>query len=75
MSNPLCTLCGKTSKPTTNGVCEICIEEYKTIRSYIEAKPLANVMEISNATKISIKRINQFVDKGKFILMPKDGSG
>jgi hypothetical protein len=75
MNNQLCILCGKSAKPTTHSVCETCVEEYKTIRSYIEEKPLANIMEISNATKISIKRINQFVDNGKFILLPKEDKG
>jgi NMD protein affecting ribosome stability and mRNA decay len=68
----MCLLCGQSTKPAKNGVCETCIEEYETIRSYIVQHPSANLMEISNATKISIKRINQFVDKGKFILIPKD---
>ncbi|TJY44035.1 hypothetical protein E5161_01155 [Cohnella pontilimi] len=72
MNYPMCQLCGQSTSPIKNGACETCIEEYDTIRNYIEQHPSANMMEISYATKISIKRINQFVDKGKFILVQKE---
>lgn len=71
MNNRLCLICGELTA-TINGVCATCTEDYKKIRSHIETNPLDNIMQISNATNITLKRINQLVDKGKFILIPKD---
>jgi hypothetical protein len=63
MGNNLCPSCGFL-KPVIHLVCESCTEEYKAIRFYIEKQPLSNIMEISTSTKISLKKIRMYIEKG-----------
>jgi hypothetical protein len=53
-------------RPAVNGICESCKGEYTTIRTFIEKYPISNLMDISNATKISLAKIRTFLDKGYF---------
>ncbi|MCY9669916.1 hypothetical protein M5X11_34250 [Paenibacillus alginolyticus] len=57
-NNQLCKLCGLLTPVTNNGVCESCTEEYAIIYNFIKNKPTATILEISTATKISLKKIN-----------------
>jgi hypothetical protein len=67
MPNNLCLFCGNL-RPTLQGMCEHCSEEYTRIRSFIELKPTANIMELAHETKVSYKKIKLFIEKGNFIL-------
>jgi predicted ATP-dependent serine protease len=62
-----CQICGEL-KSSNSGLCESCKEEYNTIRSYIEKSPRSTLMDISNSTRLSLKKIRLFVERGHFDL-------
>jgi molybdenum cofactor biosynthesis enzyme MoaA len=64
--NNFCQSCDQL-RPTSQGICDVCTEDYKVIREYIQQNPESNVMDISNSTKISLKKIRIFVEKGNFL--------
>jgi hypothetical protein len=61
-----CQFCDQL-KPTVQGMCVVCTEEYKIVRDYVLQYPDSNVMDIANSTKISFKKIRIFVKKGNFV--------
>jgi ribosomal protein L40E len=65
LNNNVCPYCGFL-KPAIRLACESCTEEYEALRLYIEKQPLSNMMEISNSTKISLKKIRLYIEKGHF---------
>jgi hypothetical protein len=67
VNNNLCPYCGLL-KPVIHLVCESCLEECKAIRFYIEKQPFSNMMEVSTSTKISLKKIRLYIEKGYFSL-------
>jgi molybdenum cofactor biosynthesis enzyme MoaA len=64
--NNFCEFCDQL-RPTLQGMCDVCTEEFKTIRDYISQYPDSNVMDISISTKVSLKKIRLFVVKGNFV--------
>jgi hypothetical protein len=62
-----CEVCGDL-KSSINGYCEPCKEEYNIVRSYIMKSPLSTLMDISNSTGVSLKKIRRFVETGDFQL-------
>lgn len=73
MNYQICRLCNELKASTNNQICESCTDEYKTIRTHIEKNPKSTVLEISTETRVSLKRINQLVEIGRFTLVPNEG--
>lgn len=71
-SYEICDFCGNLAEKTKYHMCHRCREGYLHIRSIIEENPNATVLEISNRTGLTIKKIHTFVNKGYFSI--KEGS-
>jgi hypothetical protein len=60
-----CQFCNEL-KPTVNGFCKSCEEQYTRVRQYIDMHNSPNLLEICNATKTSPTKIRRFIEKGHF---------
>lgn len=67
MSGKVCQYCGYL-KPANDAFCTTCTDEYIKIRSYIEERPASSLMEIAASTRIPLKKVRLFVEKGHFLL-------
>jgi hypothetical protein len=67
VNNNFCPYCGFLM-PANRLACEYCTEEYEAIRFYLEQHPLSTMMEVSTSTKISLKKIRLYIEKGHFSL-------
>jgi len=64
-----CPRCGRVFTKIRNNVCPACekIEEetFNVLKAYIEENPLCNMGQLSEATKVPIKRITQYIRDGR----------
>jgi len=70
MSSTNCPVCGKIfDKQGFYEVCEDCFAQYETdfdkVRDYLYSHPNKNILEVSNATGISIDKIRTFLRQGR----------
>jgi predicted ATP-dependent serine protease len=64
--NNFCMFCDQI-KPSHQGMCNECRDEYNLIRDYIMQRTDANAMDISNSTKVSLMKIRRFIEKGNLL--------
>lgn len=67
-----CKRCGRLYTYTGNDLCPECYkqdeEDFIKVRDYLDVHPLATMMEISQNTQVSVKKIMDFLKEGRLIL-------
>ncbi|MPN56723.1 hypothetical protein SDC9_204415 [bioreactor metagenome] len=70
MSYDICRICGRFFNRNGNTLCEECYEkdrlQYEKVREYVENHHNATVIDIINATSVTLKTIMRFVEEGAF---------
>ncbi len=64
-----CPRCGRVFTRINKPVCPACIKEdedtFENVRTYVKENPQCSMKELSEETKVSIKRITQYIRDGR----------
>ncbi len=64
-----CPRCGRVFTKINKSVCPACVKEdeetFERVRSYVKENPLCTMTELSEETKVSVKRITQYIRDGR----------
>lgn len=64
-----CSRCGRLFIKAGSNICPSCVkdieEEYLTCSSYLREHKLVNIIDLSEATEVSVKQITQFIKEGR----------
>ena len=64
-----CPRCGKLYAVNPKGICPTCItqvdEEYQRCADYLRENKQSNIYDLSDATKVTVKQITQFIREGR----------
>lgn len=68
-----CTRCGKVFGPAIGRrLCPDCAkldqEEFDAVRNYLRENPGADIVEVSEATGVPVKRIQEYLREGRLVL-------
>ncbi len=64
----ICDFCGNLYAKTVGKMCGDCERNYHRLRDIIVAHPGMTVLELSNHTGITVRKILTFVERGFFIM-------
>lgn len=75
-----CARCGKLfGSAGGQRLCPTCVkqeqEEYEAVRAYLKKRPGAPLLEVSDATGVSVGRIREWVREGRLVLHEPSGNG
>ena len=64
-----CPRCGKIYAVNPKGICPVCVvqvdEEYQRCADYLRENKQTNIYDLSDATKVTVKQITQFIREGR----------
>lgn len=68
-----CIRCGKMFRPVGGRrICPDCVkadlEEFHSVRDYLKENPRANILEVNEATGVSIKKLRDYIREGRLVL-------
>lgn len=75
-----CVRCGKLfGSSGGQRLCPTCVkqeqEDYEAVRAYLKKRPGAPLLEVSDATGVSVARIREWVREGRLVLHEPGGNG
>jgi len=72
-----CLRCGEVYRPIAGRrICAACVEadrqEYQSVREYLRRRPKSTMLEVSDATGVSIKKLQEYVREGRLVTTGDD---
>ncbi|NLM25476.1 MAG: MerR family transcriptional regulator [Firmicutes bacterium] len=71
-----CQECNKIFAHPTMKICQSCYnkrnQDFAKVKEYLMKNRYATVAEVSQATEVSIERINEFIEEGRLKMRPVD---
>lgn len=68
-----CTRCGKMFRPLSGKrICPDCVraelEEFQAVRDFLRKNPGANILDVSEATGVPVKKIQEYIREGRLVV-------
>lgn len=63
----MCKSCGTITPVTPFMICNDCLQERETVRTYLKHNPQASALEIAQQTDVNIEKVTNLVHQGALL--------